>query len=59
MLTNNSSFKNETLYNGQFEITKCWTNGKVALYLCAIKIRYNIRQIKPCIFYANIEDIKY
>ena len=46
ILTKESAFKDETPYNGPFEITQCWTNGTVTLQCDIIKNRYNIRHIK-------------
>ena len=44
MLNNTFTFKYDTPYEGQFEITQCWINGTVTLQCGAIKIRYNIRK---------------
>ena len=38
-------------------IKQCWTNGKISLKCGAIKIRYNIRCIKPYKYDTNVEDI--
>ena len=43
---------------GQVVITQCWTNETVSLHCGAIKIRYNIRHIKPYTSDINVEDIK-
>ena len=39
-------------------INKCWNNGTVKLKCGTIKIRYNIRWIKPYKSDTNIEYIK-
>ena len=57
MLTNNASFKYETLYNGTFEKMECRTNGTVTLQCCATKIRYIMCCIKPYLCGKNIENI--
>ena len=59
MLNNNSAFKHKTQYKGPFEITQCWENITVILKCDAIKIRYNIRHIKPYTYDTKIEDIIY
>ena len=38
-------------------IIQCWTNGTVILQYGTIKVRHNIRRIKPYISDTNIEDI--
>ena len=57
MLTNNAAYKYENPYNGQFLLTQCWTNGVVVLQFGHIKIRRNIRWIKPYISYTKVEYI--
>ena len=39
-------------------MTQCWTNGTFALRNSAIKIRHNIRHIKPYKSDTNVEYIK-
>ena len=56
MINKQSAYKYETSLKGTFMITQCWTNGKVSLHCGQIKIRYNIHQIKPYIYDADIED---
>ena len=58
VLTNDADFKYETPYNFQFEITHCWKNVMVKLQCGAIKIRHNIRFIKPFTSEINVEKIK-
>ena len=58
VLTNNSALKYETPYNGQLELTWCWTNGTVTLQYGAIKIGHNILQIKPYTSDTNFQDNK-
>ena len=59
MITNDSDFKYETSYKGEFEITQCWTNGTATLQCGAIKNRYNIRHIKPYTSNAHVEYINF
>ena len=47
MLNDKAEYKYETLYNGPFEITECWSNVTITLQVGSIKIRYNIHSIKP------------
>ena len=50
--------KNVKLHiKGPFLINQCWTNATVILHCVAIKIRYNIRHIKPYTSDKNVEDI--
>ena len=58
MIVNNSAFKYETPYNGQFEITQCLEQWNGIITVWGGKIRYNIRHIKPYISDTNVEDIK-
>ena len=58
MLTNKSILKYETPYKVPFGITHYWTNGTVTLQCGTIKIRYNIRRIKPYTSDTNVEYIK-
>ena len=57
ILTNKTGFKYKTLYNGIFEMTRCWTNGMVTLQCSAIKIRFNTSFIKPYTSDTNVKDI--
>ena len=57
MLNNHSAYKYETPYKGPFSIARCWTNGTVILKYDAIKIRHNIRRIKPYTSDISFEDI--
>ena len=57
MHTNKAAYKYETLYNGPFVITQCWTNCMVTLQCGPIQIRHNIRWIKPYKSGTNAEDI--
>ena len=56
MLTNHTVYIYETLYKGPFVITQCFTNGTVNLQCDAIKIKYNIRCIKPYKSDTKVED---
>ena len=47
MLTKHTAYKYDTPYKGPFVITQCITNGTLSLQCGAIKIKYNIRHIKP------------
>ena len=58
MLNNHAEYKYETSFKGPFLITQCLTNGKVILHCGLIKIRHNIRHIKPYKYDTNVEDIK-
>ena len=57
MHDNHAGYKYETPYKGPFVITQCWTNGTVTLQCGAIKIRCNIRRIKPYTYDTNFEEI--
>ena len=57
MLNNNTAYKYETPYKGQFVIARCWTNGTITLQCGPTKIRHNIRHINPYTYDKNIEDI--
>ena len=46
-LNNSTLYKYETPYKVPFVITQCFTNGTVNLQCGTIKIKYNIRRIKP------------
>ena len=59
MLTNKAAYKYEMTYNRPSVITHCWTNGTVTLQCGLIKIRHNIRRIKPYTSYTNVEDINH
>ena len=56
MLTNHTAYKHETPYKVPFVITQCFTNDTVNLQCGAIKIKYNIRRIKPCKYDTKVED---
>ena len=56
MINNKSVHKYETLYLGTFGITQFWTNGMVTVHMGAIKIRYNICQIKLYKSDKNVDD---
>ena len=56
MLTNHASYKYETPYKGPFAITQCFNKGTVNLQCGAIKIKYNIRRIKPYKSDTKVED---
>ena len=56
MLNNHVAYKYETPYNVSFVITQCCTNVTVTLQCGEIKIRYNIRCIKPHTSDAKVED---
>ena len=58
MLNNNFDLRYETPYNVPFDIMQCYTNIMVTLQCGAIKIRYNIRFIKPYTSDTNVEYIK-
>ena len=45
-------------YNRPFVLNQFWTNVMVTLKCGAIKIRRNIRYIKPYTSDKNVEDIK-
>ena len=52
----------ETPYKGPFAINLCWTNGTVTLQCGPIKIRRNIRRMKPYksgtkVVYMNTENM--
>ena len=55
MLTNHTAHKYETLYNGIFVITKCFTNRTVKLQCGAIQTKYNICRIKPYKWDTKVE----
>ena len=57
ILNNNSAYKHETPYKGQFLIAQCWTNVTVTLQCGPTEIRHNIFWIKPYISDTNVEDI--
>ena len=57
MLNNHAEYKYETLHKGPFVITRFWTNGTVTMQYRPIKIRHNIRRIKPYKSDTNVEDI--
>ena len=57
MLANHAAFKYETPYKGPFLITWCFTSGTVIIKYGPIKIRHNIRQIKPYKYDTNLEYI--
>ena len=57
MLNDHAAYKHETPYKGPFVIKKCWTNGTVNIQYSAIKIRHNIRQIKPYKSNTKVGDI--
>ena len=54
MLTNNTAYKYETPYDGQFVITQCWTNVAFTLKSGPIQTRHNISQINPYTYDTNI-----
>ena len=56
MLTTHTAYKYKTPYKGPFVITQCFTNVTVNLQCGAIKIRYNIRRIKPYKSDTKVED---
>ena len=47
MITDKAAYKYEMPYNRPSVITHCWTNVTVTLQCGLIKIRHNIRRIKP------------
>ena len=49
--------KYKMTYKGPFMITQCWTNSTVTLQRGMIKIKHNIRRIKPYTSDAKIEVI--
>ena len=57
MFANNAADIYEPPYNGQFLIIQYFTNGMVTLLWDLIKIRYNIRRIKPYKSDTNVEYI--
>ena len=57
MINNHAEYKCETPYKVPFFITQFCTNGTVTLQCGAIKIRCNIRRIKPHTFDTSIEYI--
>ena len=57
MLNNHFDLKYETTYKGPFKITQWQKNGTVTLQYDAIRIRHNIRCIKPYTSDKNIESI--
>ena len=57
MINNSAVYKYETPYKGPFLIKQRCTNGMVALKCGVIKIRHNIRCIKPYKYDTNVEDI--
>ena len=57
MIDKNAAYKYETPYEGPFIITQCSINITVILQCSTIKIRYNIRHIKPHTYDTNFEDI--
>ena len=59
MLNDHASYRYETAYKGPFMITHCWTSGTVTLKCGVIKIKHNIRRIKPYTSDTNIVYIKY
>ena len=44
-------------YKVSFVTTQCWTNGMVTLQYGAIKVRHNVRHIKPYKYDKNVEDM--
>ena len=56
MLTNHTAYKYETPYKGPVAITQCFTNGTVNFQYGVIKIKYNIRRIKPYKFDTKVEE---
>ena len=56
MLNNHTAQKYETPYKGPFMIKQCFTNGTVNLQCGAVKIKYNIRRIKPYKSNTKVED---
>ena len=56
MLTKRTAYKYETPHKGPFVITKCFTNGMIDLQYDVIRIKYNIRHIKP---YKSDTKIEY
>ena len=57
MLTNNTAYKCETLYNNTFFITQIWNNSTVTIQYGATKTIHSIRCIKPYISDTNVEDV--
>ena len=57
MFNNSAAYKYEKPYKGLFGITQCWTNGTVTLQCVVMKIRYNIRLIKPYKYDTSVEYI--
>ena len=58
MITDHVTYKYETSYKGTFAITWCFTNGTVNLQYGPIKIKHNIRRIKPYKYDTKVEDIE-
>ena len=57
MLNRKSVYKYETPYNGLYEITQYWNNGKVAFQIGATQIWYNIRHMKPNKSKKNVYNV--
>ena len=57
MLTNKDAYRYETPFNGPFVIKQFCTNDTITSQCGAIKIRHNIRRIKPYTYDTNVEDI--
>ena len=57
VITNKSGCKYETSYTGTFVIKQCCNNVVVTLQYGAIKIRHDIRCMKPHTSDTNVEDI--
>ena len=56
MIAKHTAYTYETPYKGPFVITQCFPNGTVNLKCGAIKIKYNIRRIKPYKSDITVED---
>ena len=56
IIIKHTAYKYKMPYMVPFLITQCFANGTVNLQCGAIKIKYNIRWIKPYKYDTNVED---
>ena len=57
IINKHTAYKYETPHTCPFVVTRCSNNGMINLQCVAMKIKYNIRRIKPYKSDVSVEDI--